>query len=84
MPWDRERIQPADLDALYDGWYWRRSRDLEALAQVVLWLRSMMDSETDFEKIVASMPGYDQAYSKQIEDMKTKALKKMKKKGKRG
>lgn len=45
-------------------------------------LRSMMDSDSDFEKIVASMPGYDQAYSRQIEEMKTKALKKMKKKGK--
>ena len=59
MPWDARRLQPAELKDLFDGWLWRRSRDMEVLGMAVAWLRCMMDSETTVDHIMDSFPGYD-------------------------
>lgn len=69
-----------EINDLVDGWHWRRSRGLEALAWVVYMLRSMMSSDEDYDAIVASMPGYDQERAKQVEAMKQKAFANMKRK----
>lgn len=69
-----------EINDLYGGWHWRRSRDLETLAWVVYMLRSMMSSDEDYDAIVALAPGYDQERAKQVEAMKQKAFASMKKK----
>ena len=66
LPWERDRLSPAELKDLWDGWTWRYSRGIEALSMATLWLRSMMDSETDFEGIINSMPGYDGELERQM------------------
>ena len=59
FPWERDRLAPAELKELWDGYVWRRSRDMEVWSRGLYWLRSMMDPEADDDKIVESMPGYD-------------------------
>jgi len=38
---------------------------MEVLAVAVLWIRSMLDGEVDFDKVLATFPGYDDERSRQ-------------------
>lgn len=83
MPWERDRLSPAELDVLEEGRKWRRSRDMEVLAEAVMWVISCHTAEAEYEKVLASMPGYDRQHFKKIDEMRDRALNKMKAK-KRG
>ena len=59
LPWERDRLSPAELKELWEGFTWRRSRNIEVVASVVLWLVSLMTDKIDYGDILRSMPGYD-------------------------
>lgn len=69
LPWDRDRLSPAELKELWEGWHWRRSRDMEVLGKALVYLMSMMSPDVDYDKIVSSLPGYDQGIAKTYRDM---------------
>lgn len=59
----------ADLDELWKGRLWARSRDIEVVAQAVLWLISphlSADASVDFDKISKTLPGYDREFQRSL------------------
>lgn len=70
LPWEREKLTPAELKELWEARVYMRSRDMEMMANCVLWLmKGFGASEVDFDNIVASMPGYDQGRKKMFVEM---------------
>lgn len=68
LPWDRENLSPAEIKDLWEGWQWRRSRDMEVLAQALMWLISLQTAEGDYDKVLMSLPGYDQQRVKDLQE----------------
>jgi hypothetical protein len=54
-----EREQPIELMERWQAWRWRRSRDLEVVAQAVWLIRAMLADKPDAEKIVLNLQGYE-------------------------
>lgn len=77
MPWQRERLTPADLKALMEGRRWRRSRDLEVLAMALIWIRGAWGAEDEYEKVVSSLPGYDGEHGRAEKEARAAGLKRM-------
>lgn len=78
LPWERARLQQSELEALYDGLRWRRSRDMEVAAVLTFMVLQCWTSDVDIEKVLELLPGYDREHFKAIDAMRTKALRKMK------
>jgi hypothetical protein len=53
---------------------------MESLAIAVMWIRSAWGAEDEFGKVVGSFPGYDREVQRREEEVRQRALKKMKKK----
>lgn len=65
LPWERDRLAPVQLKELWDGWVWRRSRDMEATVTALLWVmkaQGVSNNDVDYLKLIESMPGYDGEY----------------------
>jgi len=54
-PWERDRMAPAEVFELWDGYLWRHQFEMVALAQGVTWLRAMLDDKASFTKVAESM-----------------------------
>lgn len=38
LPWDIERLSPAQVEAQLAGWRWRRDREMELMAYFTAWM----------------------------------------------
>lgn len=68
MPWDRDRLSPEQLRELWLGWVWRRSRDLEVTATVLLTYLRSQGAKTEFVDVIEWMPGYDGEYIRMMRE----------------
>jgi len=57
-PWDRDRLQPAEIWELYDGMMWRHSRQIELVAIQTMYIRTMMSDKDRLDDILQSFPYY--------------------------
>lgn len=58
-PGEWEHLQPVELEALWDAWLWRRSRDIEVRAVSAMWILSAW-TKVDAKKVLHSYPGYEE------------------------
>jgi len=60
-PREWRAMTPAEIKALWDGYWWRQSRQMEVAAECVFWIRSMLDSKVRVKKITDRMKtcGYE-------------------------
>lgn len=83
LPWERRRLTPVELERLYEGQRWRRSRDMEALWIAVRLIRGawLKDDDPDAFLGLWAAVGYDMERPRRIaraeEQMREQALAKM-------
>lgn len=76
MPWERARLQPKEIEALYDGQVWRRSRDIELLGVVLYRLIGMFTSDIHIDDVLEWFPHYDRQHFKAADEARAKMLRK--------
>lgn len=85
MPWERARLAPREIDELYEGMFWRRSRLIEVIAKAVQFLAQVQTtSDVEFDRVLGGMPNYDHRHERRIDDMRKAGIARMKAKVAKG
>jgi hypothetical protein len=68
MPEEWKKLTPAEQKQMWDGWRWRRSRDMEVLASTILWMIGphVKAGSVDFDDVSRTFPGYDREFQRRV------------------